>query len=85
MGELPHVIDALLGLVESHNPVPPCFSNVDDAFVLAEGEAGGRGEASESNRPNALLLHVNHKERSTGVRCHVLAKGSAIAEENVAR
>jgi hypothetical protein len=83
--DVPHVVDALLGLVEAEDAVASSLRDVDDAFVLAEGEAGGCAEAAEGDGADALLLHIDDEETAAGARGQVLPECAAVGEEDVAR
>lgn len=64
---LPHIVDSFFGLVEAKDAVLACFGYVDHALILTEGQPCRCAEAAESNRPDALLLHVDNKQTATPV------------------
>ena len=80
---IPHVVDALFGLVKAQDSISSCLRHVDQLFIMTEGQPCGGRQTPQCNRPNTLLLHVDHKKTTLGVWRKVLTKRPTVSEENV--
>jgi len=81
--QLPHVVYAFVWLEESENSIFSSLRHVDDALVVAECKTCRRAQTSQSNRSNALLLHVNYKQAAFVVRWYSFSKRPTVCEKYV--
>lgn len=65
---IPAVVDALLGLIKSKQPVFACLGHVQHLLVVTECQSRGPAEASQYDWSDALLLHIYYKYAAFWVR-----------------